>query len=153
MKKALIFLLTILLLLLPCFAMAQGMGGAQVGAGGGISSIHKEITLYDPEDMNDEIAWFQVDSNLYPNGIEVTVVSIQLPADAAYTMGFERWDGDPPSVQATIEDVTTGAADNYKRVTNTDIDSQDVNADDWVYLDIPSTDVDWITVTLIGDPK
>jgi len=153
MKRVTIFLCAIFLLL-PCYAMAQGMGGAQVGAGsGGISSVHKEITFYDPEDINDEIAWFQVDSNLYPSGMEVTVVSIQLSADAAYTMGFERWDGDPPSVQTTIEDVTTGAGDNYNRTTSTDIDSQDINADDWVFLDIPSTDIDWITVTLIGDPK
>lgn len=111
--------------------------------------ITKEVTIYEPDQVNDEIPFFHADSTAFPDGITIVKVSIQIPSDAAYTLGFEEWDGDPPAAQNTIEDVATGAADNYSSVSTTDIDDQDIDAGDWVFLDIPSTDVDWITATAV----
>jgi len=134
--------------------VAQGMGGSQYmgppsRAGGTITNPQKEQTIFEPDSVNDEIAWFRADAKNYPNGIKIVYVSIQLPGDAAYTMGIEEWSGDPPSSDNTIENVSTGASDNYAEVLDADIDDQTVAADKWVYLDIPDTDVDWVTVTCI----
>jgi hypothetical protein len=130
------------------------MGGSQYmgppsRASGTISNPQEQITIFEPDSVDDEIPWFRVDAKNYPNGIKIVYVSIQLPSDAAYTMGFEAWDGDPPASVSTIENVTTGASDNYAEVLDTDIDDQDLDADDWVFLDVPDTDVDWVTATCI----
>lgn len=103
--------------------------------------------IFAPDGVNDQIAIFHVDALLYPFGIEIDQVSITIPADAAYSMVFEEWAGDPPVAQADIETVSTGATDSY--MEDATITNDQVDADDYIFLDIPATNVDWIHVQVI----
>jgi len=110
-----------------------------------------DVTIFAPDEVNDQIPIFHVDALAYPFGIEIDQVSITIPADAAYTMVFEEWAGDPPAAQADIETVTTGAGDSY--MEDGTITNDAVDADDYIFLDIPATDVDWIHCQVIFHVK
>ena len=108
-----------------------------------------DALLFAPDGINDEIPMLHVDAAKYPHGIKLLNIQITLPADAVYSMVFEEWAGDPPVAQNDIETVTTGGADSYMEITGGNIDDSDIDADDYVFLDIPATDVDWIHVKII----
>lgn len=108
-----------------------------------------DALIFAPDGVNDEIAIMHVDALLYPHGIEIDQVSITLPADAEYSMIFEEWSGDPPVAQNDIETVTTTATDAYMEVGGGDIDDAAIDADDYIFLHVPSTDVDWIHIQVI----
>lgn len=103
-----------------------------------------QAMIFAPDGVNDEIPVYHVDTEKYPRGIIMMNVQITIPADAAYSMVFEEWAGDPPAAQADIETVTTGGSDSYMEVRTTDIDNRVIDTDDYIFLDIPATDVDWI---------
>jgi len=110
-----------------------------------IPTIHcSQVLIFAPDGVNDQIPIFHCDAEEYPHGIQLMNVQITLPVDAAYSMVFEEWAGDPPAAQADIETVTTAGTDAYMEVRTTDIDNRDIDADDYIFLDIPATDVDWI---------
>jgi hypothetical protein len=109
----------------------------------------KDGTFIAPDAINDEIPFFHVDADKYPFGIKLVNVQITIPSDGAYSMVFEEWAGDPAAAQNDIETVTTGAGDSYMEVLTGDIDDSDIDADDYIFLDIPATDVDWIQVKII----
>jgi len=102
----------------------------------------KDFHIFAPDGIDDEICIFHVDALVYPFGIEIDQVSITLPADAAYSMVFEEWAGDPASAQNDISTVTTGGSDAYAEEAP-DTDAA-IDADDYIYLHVPSTEVDWI---------
>ena len=102
-----------------------------------------------PDGIADEIAIFRVDALLYPHGIELDQLSITTSVDGAYSMVFEEWSGDPPAAENDIETVTTGASDSYKEVASGDIDDATIDADDYIFLHVPSTDIDWIHFQII----
>jgi hypothetical protein len=107
----------------------------------------KSCSIIDPENIDREYKIWHVDADRYPHGITLVNVQIGLEADAAYSMVFEEWSGaDPPVYQADVETVTTGAADTYAEVRLADIDNRVLDADDWLYLHIPATDVDSVYV-------
>lgn len=114
---------------------------------GGKSSLiptvdDKSCSIIDPELINREYKIWHVDADRYPHGVTLINVQIGLEADAAYSMVLEEWSGaDPPVYQADVETITTGAADTYAEVTGGDIDNQVLDADDWLFLHIPATDV------------
>lgn len=108
-----------------------------------------EVTIFAPDGVNDQIPIFHVDADKYPHGIKLVNVQITIPSDGAYSMVFEEWAGDPAAAQNDIETVTTGAGDSYMEVTLTDIDDSDIDADDYIFLDIPATDIDWIQCKFI----
>lgn len=108
-----------------------------------------DALIFAPDGINDEVKVFGVDALIYPHGIEIDQVSITLPADAAYSMVFEEWAGDPPVAQNDIETVTTSGTDAYMEVGGGDIDDAAIDADDYIFLHIPNTDVDWIHVQII----
>jgi hypothetical protein len=103
-----------------------------------------QALIYGPGDINDQIPMLHVDAEKYPRGIIMMNVQITLPVDTAYSMPFEEWSGDPPAAQADIETVTTTGSDAYMEVRTTDIDNRTVDADDYIFLDIPATASDWI---------
>lgn len=113
------------------------------------NKFHVDKLIRAPDKINDKIPIFYVNDKDFPNGATVKHVSITLPSDTAYTMPFEEWSGDPPTEDAVIETVTTGATDAYKEVEDGDIDNPNLEANDYIFLDIPSTDVDWIFVKII----
>jgi hypothetical protein len=106
-----------------------------------------DFTIIKPDLVNDEVKVFRVDAKMYPFGITIVHVDITLPADAAYTLVFEEWAGDPPAAQADIETVTTAASDAYmedEAITNNVVD-----ADDYIFIHVPATDVDWLAGKVI----
>jgi hypothetical protein len=108
-----------------------------------------EVTIIAPDGVNDQIPIFHVDADKYPFGIKLVNVQITIPSDGAYSMVFEEWSGDPAAAQNDIETVTTGAGDSYMEVLTGDIDDSDIDADDYIFLDIPATDIDWIQCKFI----
>jgi len=115
--------------------------------------IYKQISI--PLVLPDSIAAyvpnlvvFQVNSLVYPFGIVIDSVSIQLAADAAYSMVIEEWSSaDPPVLQNIISTVTTGATDTYAAEAP-DVDGT-LDASDRIILNIPATDVPMVTVNII----
>ena len=113
-----------------------------------------DIWIQDPElETADEIAIFHADADMFPHGFKLVNVQFTLNADAAYTLVFEEWAGDPPAATNDIESVTTGAADSYMEILTTGIDDSDIAADAYIYLHFPATDIDWIHVKIIGYAK
>jgi hypothetical protein len=108
------------------------------------SLIQKGATVIDPDGLSVDPFMIYVDPTMYPGGIKLTKVAFQIPADAAYTLTFEEWTGDPPAFSTTIEAVTTTATDNYAEVTGASIDDSDIAAGNYVVLDFPATAVDQI---------
>lgn len=114
--------------------------------------IYKHISI--PIVLPDSVATyvpnliiFKVNALLYPFGIEIDLVSIQLEADAAYSMVIEEWStADPPVLENIISTVTTGASDTYAEEAP-DNDGV-IDAGDRIVLNIPSTDVDVVTVEI-----
>lgn len=105
--------------------------------------------FFAPDFINDVVPIIYLDAKTFPFGATVKHVSITLPADAAYSMPFEEWSGDPPTEDAVIETVATGANDAFKQVEDGDIDNPNLEAGDYIMVDIPNTNVDWIHVKVI----
>jgi hypothetical protein len=106
-----------------------------------------DALIFAPDQVADEIAIMRVDALLYPFGIEIDQVSITTSVDGAYSMVFEEWAADPPAAQNDISTVTTGASDSYAEEAP-DTDAA-LDADDYIFLHVPATDIDWIHVQVI----
>lgn len=117
------------------------------------STFSVDKLFFAPDYINDKIPIFYCNDKDFPNGAKITHVSITLPADAAYSMPFEEWSGDPPTEDAVIETVSTTGADSYAEVEDGNIDNPDLEPNDYIFVDIPSTNVDWIFVKVIGYRK
>lgn len=109
----------------------------------------KELTIPEPDKQQLILdAWpiFRVDATAFPFGITVTSCQVTLSADAAYVAVFEEWTGDPPAQTADIETVTTGAGDSY--MEDTTPANPTIEADNYVYVDLPTTDVPMVQVQI-----
>ena len=109
----------------------------------------KELTIPEPDKQQLILdAWpvFRVDATAFPFGITVTSCYVTLSADAAYVAVFEEWTGDPPAQTADIETVTTGAGDSY--MEDTTPANPTIEADNYVYVDLPTTDVPMVQVQI-----
>ncbi len=107
----------------------------------------KDATIFAPDGVNDNIYMFRVDALLYPFGIEIDQVSMTLNADAAYTLSLAEWTGDPPTSVSTIQVMTTGAGDAYVEYGSPTDGT--IAADNYVYMHIYATDIDWAAVQVI----
>ena len=122
---------------------------------GGKSSLiptvdDKDWVILEPDGIARELPIFHVDADRYPHGITIINTQIQLEADAAYSMVYEEWSGaDPPVYQADVVTVTTGAADTYAEVVGGAIGNAVLDADDWLFLHIPATDVDSVACKIL----
>lgn len=108
-----------------------------------------DALIYAPDTINDEVAIFHANSNLYPYGITLVSVQITLPDDAAYSMVFEEWSGDPPAAVNDITTVTTTGSEAFKQVLAADMADSSIAANAYIFLHIPSTVVDWVHVKII----
>jgi len=105
--------------------------------------------IFAPDGLNDEVPMFHVDAAIYPNGINLVNVQITVPVTGAYTMVFEEWGGDPPAAVNDIATVTTASDSAYAEVITGAMDDYQVAADNYIFLDIPATDVDWVHVKVV----
>lgn len=108
----------------------------------------KEATIYAPDGINSAIPIFFADSINYPYGVSLVDASIQLPADAAYSLPVVKYSGDPPAASTgdTLATLTTTSSDNYNRITKDSFDEVRLDAGDHLFLDLPATAVDWVKV-------
>jgi len=95
---------------------------------------YKCWTLLSPEEMisgNTPIPIFTVDENMYPNGIELVSVSLEVTSgNTTFAVTYEEWDH---SHQADIETVTSTNGV-YTVVRNSDIDNRQIDAGDRIYI-------------------
>ncbi len=113
----------------------------------GIKDI--DALIYAPDSIADEVAIFHANSGLYPFGIKLVSVQIILPADAAYSMVFEEWSGDPPTADNDITTVTTTGSEAFKQVLAASMADSSIAANAYIFLHIPATDVDWVHIKVI----
>ncbi len=113
------------------------------------SLIDKDFLIFAPDGVNDEIAIFKADSELYPHGITLASIQISLGADVAYVLPFEEWAGDPMLLQNGIASPTTSGSDAFNKIIRENMDDSAIDADDYIVLNVPSTDVDWVGGKLI----
>lgn len=101
-------------------------------------------TIYSPADANDSICVFDIDSLSYPHGIQITGASVEIAADAAYTIRLLEYSAaDPRAYIGVITTLTTGASDTRQQSAP----SVTVEQGNAVYLAIPSTTTDWMKFT------
>lgn len=114
-----------------------------------VDTVSKEATIYGPDAVNDSIPLCYIDSTLYPYGVTVIKASIELGADAAYSMIFLAYsNADPPAYGSAIDTVTTGAGDAYMSVAS-GFDDASLAVGERIYLGIPATDVDWVKAMIV----
>ncbi len=114
---------------------------------GHVRTFQKTIVFPDTLENNLPIlSIWRIEALEFPFGVFIHQVAIQLEADAAYSMVFEEWSGDPLAAQADIETVTTGATDTYAE--DSTITNNVVDADDTIVLDIPDTNVDKVHIII-----
>jgi len=106
-----------------------------------------DFTIIDPEVINSKVGIFHVDNDKYPAGIRLENVQITLPAvpTAGYELKFQEFSSaNPPAFVSDIEKVSADNTESYKEVKTTSIDDRDISSDNYIWLDILSTDVAWV---------
>lgn len=106
-----------------------------------------EATLYAPDGINDVLPIMRADSYRYPSGITIKKLSFTVSADTVYQLPFEEWAGDPPAYQNVIDTLSSDAVSAFS--SDTTITDGAIDANDYVYIHVPDTDVDYIQCQVI----
>jgi len=104
-----------------------------------------EAMVFAPDGVNDYIPIFHADALLYPHGIEIDQLSITLPTSTNYTLPVHEV-GSDHAFDARIDSLVVSSAQYLEDGSPMD---GNLDADDYIYLNIPSTDVDWVFVKII----
>ena len=106
-------------------------------------------TVFAPDGVNDVIPVKPIVSGEFPHGIVVTEVHMVVGTDSNYTIDVENWDdfdtinAGNPSINSTA--YTSG---NNGEVTDSAITYTTIAAGQIIMIDIPSTDIDWVSITI-----
>lgn len=115
--------------------------------------IEVEKTIESPDTINNVRPIFHADAKKYPNGVKLVNVQFTISANAAYVLPFEEWSSAMVK-QNDIETLSTDASHLYAEAEDGDIDDSDIDADDYVIVHFPSTDIgDYVTCKIIYYPK
>lgn len=113
-----------------------------------------QMTLMNPEAtqaVTDAVPLFYVRSEVAPNGITITDCGISIDAAGSYSVNFEEWTSRTDATPGTIETVATGVSDTEKEDDGT-IDAGTIEAGNYVFVDLPTTDkaclMVWFNYTL-----
>lgn len=124
------------------------------GVTGAFDDQSKSITIIEPHKVQvkaDEVPVFPVEVDEFPNGITVKKVFLKTSADSTYSVNIEEWD-DPQDVSPrTIVAVATSASDEAD-ATPAGNDG-DVAVDHIIMIDLPTTNLDWIQVTILFEEQ
>lgn len=141
---------------LPCFFCFYFLLGAvafgEIRIDGKIAGgrlEEKDIFIYSPATINQEIIIFHVDSDKYPRGIRVVNLQLTLASATAYVLAFSEWSGNPPLFQHNIEILSTLESEVYKEVKNEQIANREVDAGSYIALNLPVTEVGWVQAKII----
>lgn len=100
---------------------------------------------------NDDIHIFHVDPVKYPYGIGITAVEITLRINANYTISFEEWQSNTPSAPSYLNriEMVTLSTQGHKKVLEDDLDDAFIAAGNYIYVDLPTTNIPWVAGKVI----
>ena len=111
--------------------------------------LQKDITIVEPnliQGVMDEVPMFSVDSYNFPNGITITAIYLSTSADSSLAVNLEEWtEPDGSGTETTIDNIATAGSDEQ---TETTISDPNVAAGTTIFLDLDSTDVNWLHLTV-----
>ncbi len=128
-------------------AHAELAGATDVVMGKLIKSF--AATIFAPDGVNDVIPVKPIVAGEFPHGIVVTEVHMVVGTDTNYTIDVENWDdfdtisAGNPSINSTA--YTSG---NNGEVTDSTITFATIAAGQIIMVDIPATDIDWVSITI-----
>jgi len=109
----------------------------------------KDIFIYQPATINQEIIIFHVDSDKYPRGIRVVNLQLTLASATAYVLAFSELSGNPPLFQHNIAILSTLESEVYKEAKNEQIANSELDADSYIALNVPAIEVGWVQAKII----
>ena len=110
----------------------------------------KDMTVMEPDQVqgvSDAIPMFAVDSYNFPSGIVVVAVRVCTDAGSTLTVGLEDWT-DPTTKNQDIEPNIALGGGSSTTVSGADIDNATVTSGHYIYLNLDTTNVNWLKVTV-----
>ncbi|KKL55826.1 hypothetical protein LCGC14_2251510, partial [marine sediment metagenome] len=128
-------------------AHAELAGATDVVMGKLIKSF--SATIFAPDGVNDVIPVKPIVAGEFPHGIVVTEVHMVVGTDTNYTIDVENWD-DFDTISAGNPSINSTAytAGNNGEVTDSAITFAAIAAGQIIMIDIPATDIDWVSITI-----
>ena len=128
-------------------AHAELAGATDVVMGKLIKSF--SATIFAPDNVNDVIPVKPIVSGEFPHGIVVTEVHMVVGTDTNYTIDVENWD-DFDTISAGNPSINSTAyvSGNNGEVTDSAITFPGIAAGQIIMVDIPATDIDWVSITI-----
>lgn len=108
----------------------------------------KDITIVEPDQVQtvtDAIPVLAVDSYNYPNGITIVAIRLATSASSTLSLNVEEWSTPTDGSPVTIDAIATSGS---TETTETTITDASVASGSYVFLDLDTTDVDWLKVTI-----
>jgi hypothetical protein len=103
-------------------------------------------TLFEPDNINDVMTVFPVNSIEYPHGIVITAIYLGISSNTTYTLTVQNFDDfDTINASNGTIDTVTYTADTTGEVIDSTPTYATIAAGQLVMISIPSTDVDWIS--------
>ena len=120
----------------------------------GVSAWVVNVNIFNPDDcrsaVSENIAIYKVDRDKFPDGIILDSIWVQQFGVTDYIVVVEEWAGNHPSHDNDIESMAIAGAAEYKETRYTNIDHRVIEADHWIFLDIPTTASDQLFLKLKG---
>jgi hypothetical protein len=103
-------------------------------------------TIFEPDNINDVMTVFPVNSIEYPHGIVITAIYLGISSNTTYTLTVQNFDDfDTINASNGTIDTVTYTADTTGEVIDSTPTYATIAAGQLVMISIPSTDVDWIS--------
>jgi len=109
----------------------------------------KSITIMEPDKVqavSDAIPMFAVETDEYPHGIEIAQVYLKTDANSTLSVNLESWTDPADASPSTLTTVATSTSDEVNEAPDTD---GTVAGGKIVMLDLDTTDVNWVQVTIV----
>lgn len=107
-----------------------------------------QAVIWDPDVVQateDAIPILTVESTWAPHGITITSLYIKVDASSTYSVVFEEWTSPTSGVAAAIETVATSSS---TEAESTSIDNPTIEAGNIVFVNLPTTAVNFLHVTI-----
>jgi len=111
----------------------------------------KDVTIMEPDNVqtvSDALPMLAIDNYNYPNGIVLVAVRVTTSANSAISIVFEEWETPTGGSVSDLETVTLSGAEAEKTVVRADIDDTVVASGNYIFLDLDTTDVNWVKITI-----
>ncbi len=128
-------------------AHAELAGATDVVMGKLIKSF--SATIFAPDGVNDVIPVKPIVAGEFPHGVVITEIHMVVGTDTNYTIDVENWD-DFDTISAGNPSINSTAyvSGNNGEVTDSAITFAAIAAGQIIMIDIPATDIDWVSITI-----